>query len=246
MSSCAAIWRCSFRKPRIRSRAAGSICGDSVAAASPATMSSLRRRAICTQRARSIARSSIGGRARARTTAPESDGSTSSRSHARTSLTSARSKSAAPPLRLYGTARSSSAEPIAWPSCRTERTRTATSDGCAPSRSSRSISAAAACACARSLEQRQNRSSPPCAASAGAESRSGLSATTACAAPSSSCGERCERSRRSVVVPGSSAAMSWRFLEAAARARWIAWSGSPAAVRPRCSRVSARTRRRCA
>ena len=37
-------------------------------------MSSLRRRAICVQRARSIARSSIGGRASARTTAPASPG----------------------------------------------------------------------------------------------------------------------------------------------------------------------------
>ncbi len=55
-------------------------------------MSSLRRRAICTQRARSIARSSTGGRASARTTAPASPGSTSSRSQASTSLTSARSK----------------------------------------------------------------------------------------------------------------------------------------------------------
>ena len=45
-------------------------------------MSSLRRRAICVQRARSIARSSTGGRASARTTAPASPGSTSSRSQA--------------------------------------------------------------------------------------------------------------------------------------------------------------------
>ena len=60
-------------------------------------MSSLRRRAICVQRARSIARSSIGGRASARTTAPASPGSTSSRSQASRSRTSARWKNAAAP-----------------------------------------------------------------------------------------------------------------------------------------------------
>ena len=51
----------------MRSRASGGICGDSVAAASAETMSSLRRRAIWITRARSIERSSIGGRASART-----------------------------------------------------------------------------------------------------------------------------------------------------------------------------------
>ena len=66
----------------MRSRASGGICGDSSAAPSAATMSSLRRRAIWVQRARSIARSSTGGRASARTTAPASPGSTSSRSQA--------------------------------------------------------------------------------------------------------------------------------------------------------------------
>jgi hypothetical protein len=54
----------------MRSRASGGSWGDSVAATSAPTMSSLRRRAICTLRAMSIARSSTGGRARARTTAP--------------------------------------------------------------------------------------------------------------------------------------------------------------------------------
>ena len=93
----------------MRSRASGGICGDSRAATSAATMSSLRRRAIWVQRARSIARSSTGGRASARTTAPASPGSTSSRSHASRSRTSARWKNAAAPTIRYGTARSSSA-----------------------------------------------------------------------------------------------------------------------------------------
>ena len=64
------------RKPRMRSRASGGICGDSSAAPSAATMSSLRRREIWVQRAMSIERSSTGGRASARTTAPASPGST--------------------------------------------------------------------------------------------------------------------------------------------------------------------------
>ena len=81
----------------MRSRASGGICGDSSAAPSAATMSSLRRRAIWVQRARSIARSSTGGRASARTTAPASPGSTSSRSQASRSRTSARWKKAAAP-----------------------------------------------------------------------------------------------------------------------------------------------------
>ncbi len=58
----------------MRSRASGGICGDSSAAPSAETMSSLRRRAIWVQRARSTWRSSIGGRASARTTAGASAG----------------------------------------------------------------------------------------------------------------------------------------------------------------------------
>ncbi len=58
----------------MRSRASGGTCGASIAAASAETMSSLRRRAICVQRAMSTERSSIGGRASARTTAPASVG----------------------------------------------------------------------------------------------------------------------------------------------------------------------------
>ena len=124
-------------------------------------MSSLRRRAIWVQRARSIARSSTGGRASARTTAPASPGSASSRSQASRSRTSARWKKAAAPASRYGTARSSSAAATAWPSPLTERTSTQTSSGATPSReTSRSTSAATACACARSFAQRQNATSP--------------------------------------------------------------------------------------
>ena len=83
----------------MRSRASGGICGDSVAATSAETMSILRRREICVQRAMSTERSSIGGRASARTTAPASPGSASRRSQARTSRISARWKNAAAPTR---------------------------------------------------------------------------------------------------------------------------------------------------
>ena len=165
VSSAAAAERWSFRNPRIRSRASGGSCGDSVAATSAETMSSLRRREICTQRARSIERSSTGGRASARTTAPASDGSTSSRSHASTSLTSARWKNAVAPASRCGTARSSSASATACPSLRTERTRIAISSAAAPPRMSRSTSAATACACARSFAARQKRTAPPAGAS---------------------------------------------------------------------------------
>ena len=146
----------------MRSRASGGSCGDSVAATSAETMSSLRRRAIWVQRAMSTDRNSIGGRASARTTAPASPGSASRRSQASTSRISARWKNAAAPTIRYGTARSSSATATAWPSWRTERTSTHTCSGRTPSRvSSRSMSAAAACACARSLTQRQNATCPP-------------------------------------------------------------------------------------
>ena len=93
----------------MRSRASGGTCGDSVAAASAATMSSLRRRAIWVQRAMSTERSSIGGRASARTTAPASVGSASSRSQASRSRISARWKNAASPTSRWAIARSSSA-----------------------------------------------------------------------------------------------------------------------------------------
>ena len=54
VSRAPAAERWSLRKPRMRSRASGGSCGDSVAATSAPTMSSLRRRAICTLRAMSI------------------------------------------------------------------------------------------------------------------------------------------------------------------------------------------------
>ena len=90
VSSSAAALRCSSTKRWMRSRASGGTCGDSVAAARPTTRSSLRRRATWITRARSTWRSSIGGRASARTTAAASCGSTSRRIQASTSRTSGR------------------------------------------------------------------------------------------------------------------------------------------------------------
>ena len=213
----------------MRSRASGGICGDSSAAPSAATMSSLRRRAICVTRARSIARSSTGGRASARTTAPASPGSTSSRSQASRSRTSARWKNAAAPDSRYGTARSSNATATAWPSPRTERTSTQTSSGATSSRAiSRSTSAATACACARSEAQRQNATSPPgspCSAFSTGPRHDRLRRRRG-----SRSRERNERSSRTTVAAGHSARKSWMFLVAAPRKRWIAWSSSAAAV----------------
>ena len=129
----------------MRSRASGGTCGDSVAAASAATMSSLRRRAIWVQRAMSTDRSSIGGRASARTTAAASEGSASSRSQASRSRISARWKNAASPTSRSGTARSSSATATACPSRDIAGTMTTIWPGCTPSReTSRSMSAATA------------------------------------------------------------------------------------------------------
>ena len=210
-------------------------------------MSSLRRRAIWVTRARSIARSSTGGRASARTTAPASPGSTSSRSQASRSRTSARWKNAAAPLRWYGTARSSNATATAWPSARTERTSTQTSSGATSSREiSRSTSAATACACARSDVQRQNATSPPGApgvATSVLSSRSSIGATTAPAAASSRAPERSDSSRRTIVASGHSARKSRMFLVAAPRKRWIAWSSSANALIPPCSATSSRSSR---
>ncbi len=61
VSSSAAALRCSARKRWMRSRASGGTWGDSIAAVSPRTRSSLRRRASAITRARSTWRSSIGG-----------------------------------------------------------------------------------------------------------------------------------------------------------------------------------------
>ena len=97
VSSSAAALRCSSRNRWMRSRASGGTCGDSVAAVSAETRSSLRRRATWITRASSTWRSSIGGRASARTTAAASCGSTSRRIQASTSRTSARSRKAAAP-----------------------------------------------------------------------------------------------------------------------------------------------------
>ena len=141
----------------MRSRASGGTCGDSSAAASAPTMSSLRRRAIWVQRAMSTERSSIGGRASARTTAGASVGSASSRSHASRSRISGRWKNAASPISRWATARSSSATESAWPSTVISGTSTAIRDGATPSRAiSRSISTATAWACERSLAHRHS------------------------------------------------------------------------------------------
>ena len=67
-------------------------------------MSSLRRRAIVVQRARSTEGSSTGGRVSARTTAAESPGSASARSQAIVSRTSGRPKNAAEPATAEGDA----------------------------------------------------------------------------------------------------------------------------------------------
>ena len=159
-------------------------------------MSSLRRRAIWVQRAMSTERSSIGGRASARTTAPASDGSASSRSQASTSRISARWKNAASPTSRWATARSSSATATAWPSRATAETRIAIRPGCTPSRAiSRSTSAATDWACARSLAQRQNSTSPPDGDSAGC----GLAATTLAARATRS-GQRRPRSSETMCV----------------------------------------------
>src|ERR1039458_4535630 len=79
----------------MRSRASGGTCGASVATVTAETKSSLRRRASAITRAKSTWRSSIGGRASARTTAAASVGSNSRRIHASTSRTSARSRNTA-------------------------------------------------------------------------------------------------------------------------------------------------------
>ena len=213
----------------MRSRASGGICGDSVAATSAETMSSLRRRAIWMQRARSIERSSTGGRARARTTAPESPGSTRSRSQASTSRISARWKNAAAPISRYGTARSSRATATAWPSRRTERTSTHTDSGAAPSANRASTSAATLWACARSLSQRQNATlaSPSIGA---VRSSSATGSTTARAAAMIGARQRRLRSRRTTRGGGRSASIAVTFVPAAARKRCTAWSGSAAAT----------------
>ena len=146
----------------MRSRASGGTCGASIAAASAETMSSLRRRAICVHRAMSTERSSIGGRASARTTAPASVGSARRRSHARTSRISARWKNAASPTSRCGIARSSSATLTAWPSWVISGTSTATRPGATASRASRcSMSTATDWAWERSLAQRHSSHSPP-------------------------------------------------------------------------------------
>ena len=150
-------------------------------------MSSLRRRAICVQRAMSTARSSIGARASARTTAPASEGSASNLSHASTSRISARWKKAASPTSRCGTARSSSATATACPSRAVDgrhRDRTRRT----PSRESNlSTSAATDWACARSFAHRQNSTAPPISPSGS----TGVSPRTTRPANATDGGQRC-------------------------------------------------------
>ncbi len=132
-------------------------------------MSSLRRRAIVVQRARSTERSSTGGRVRARTTAAESFGSASARSQAIASLTSGRPKNAADPALRNGTLRSSSAAAISLLSRAEAPVSTQIPSGrLSPDASRCSISRATACASARSLSQRQKRTAPGSPPSLGA------------------------------------------------------------------------------
>ena len=198
-------------------------------------MSSLRRRAIWVTRARSIARSSTGGRASARTTAPASPGSTSSRSQASRSRTSARWKNAAAPDRWYGTARSSKATATAWPSARTERTSTQTSSGATllARRSAarpRPRPPGPARARTRSARTRPRRRARPARATSVFSSRSSIGATTAPAAASSRAPARSDSSSRTTVASGHSARKSRMFLVAAPRKRWIDWSSSANAL----------------
>ena len=121
-------------------------------------MSSLRRRAMVVQRARSTERSSTGGLVSALTTAAESVGSASARSQAIASRTSGRPKKAADPALRNGTFRSSSAAAISRLSRAEAPVSTQISSGrLSPDASRPSISRATACASARSLAQRQNR-----------------------------------------------------------------------------------------
>ena len=125
-------------------------------------MSSLRRRAIVVQRARSTERSSTGGRVRARTTAAESLGSARARSQAIASRTSGRRKKAAEPALRKGTLRSSSAAVTSRPSRPAGPVITQSWAAVAAPEASRcSISRATACAWARSLAQRHSRTSRP-------------------------------------------------------------------------------------
>ena len=91
-SNAAAAGRYRRRKVCARSRPSGVSCGPSSASVTAAGMSSLRLRASWVRRAMSTECRPTGGRESARTAAPESLGSASSRIHASTSRTSARWK----------------------------------------------------------------------------------------------------------------------------------------------------------
>ena len=211
-------------------------------------MSSLRRRAICVQRARSIARSSIGGRASARTTAPASPGSTSSRSHASRSRTSARWKNAAAPDSRYGhgallerggdrlaLAADRAHEHAhvlgrdvrrARPAARRRRRRPAPARARSRSARTRPRPPARRARVEPLLDPVRDRARRPRGRRRGSARRSGSS-----------------RSRRTTAASGHSARKSAMFFVDAPRKRWIAWSSSPAAVTLPCSATSSRSSR---
>ena len=168
----------------------------------------------------STGRSSIGGRDSARTTALESPGSASSLSQASMSRTSDRSKYAAEPVSRKGRARSSSADPTAAPSAFTERTSTQISSGATPALvMSRSASAATCCAWARAERQCQKATDPPARPRSRFSSRSGIGATTACAASRILRPERWLRSSCTTVASGYSRWKSRMFFWDAPRKR---------------------------
>jgi hypothetical protein len=213
------------RKACARSRPSGVSWGPSSAVETAAGMSSLRRRASCVSRAMSTECRPTGGRDSARTAAPESAGSASSRIQASTSRTSARWKYAADPDSRNGTALSSSAEPTTGPSSTRDCTSTATAPGSTPPASSRTHSAATAWACARSDAQRQKRTLPP----SRPVGPSPLP-TTAPAAASTDCGHRLLSCSSTTFASGNARRKSLRFFRPAPRRRWVAWCSSPATV----------------
>ena len=208
-------------------------------------MSSLRRRAICVQRAMSIARSSTGGRASARTTAPASLGvdeqpqpgeqvahlgaleerrrarepvrhrALLERDRDRLALVADRAHEHADVLRRDVLARDQPLD-LGRHGLRLARAR------------------------CRTARTRPPAGARPCSSFA---IRSGAGSATARAAAMIRSGQRWLSSSRTTVVAGHSASKSRRFLAAAPRRRWIAWSSSPAALIWPCSPASSRSSR---
>ena len=149
-------------------------------------MSSLRRRAIWVQRARSIARSSTGGRASARTTAPASPGSraAAARRAGRAPRRAGRTRPR-PPAGTGRRAPPARRRPPA-PRPRPTRTRTQTSSGATPSRTRAARRPppppAPARARSRSARTRRRPAARPADGSSRFSIRPGSGATTAAAA----------------------------------------------------------------